>query len=82
MNNKEFDLYMPEVDKILTEALHEDVGSGDITTRSTVAPEKRAHGRYIAKESGVLCGLFICERVARRRRCEIHSFVLRRGFCK
>lgn len=63
MNNKEFDLYMPEVDKILTGALQEDVGSGDITTRSTVAPEKRAHGRYIAKESGVLCGLFICERV-------------------
>ncbi len=61
--NNEFDLYMPEVDDILTRALKEDVGSGDITTRSTVSAGKKAHGRYIAKECGVVCGLFICERV-------------------
>lgn len=63
MKNNEFDLYMPEVDDILTRALKEDVGSGDITTRSTVPADRRAHGKYIAKESGVVCGLFICDRV-------------------
>ncbi len=63
MKNNEFDLYMPEVDDILSRALKEDVGYGDITTRSTVPADRRAHGRYIAKESGVVCGLFICERV-------------------
>jgi len=63
MRNNEFDLYMPEVDDILSRALKEDVGYGDITTRSTVACDKQAHGRYIAKESGIVCGLFICERV-------------------
>lgn len=63
MKNNEFDLYMPEVDDILSRALKEDVGYGDITTRSTVPADRRAHGRYIAKESGIVCGLFICERV-------------------
>lgn len=63
MKNNEFDLYMPEVDDILSRALKEDVGCGDITTRSTVPADRRAHGRYIAKESGVVCGLFICNRV-------------------
>ncbi|MGN1094790.1 MAG: carboxylating nicotinate-nucleotide diphosphorylase [Eubacteriales bacterium] len=59
----ELDLYMPEVDEILVRALKEDIGSGDITTNSTVPGDATAHGRYIAKESGIICGLFICERV-------------------
>lgn len=63
MKNNEFDLYLPEVDDILIRALKEDVGSGDITTRSTVPADRIAHGRYVAKESGVICGLFICQRV-------------------
>lgn len=51
------------LDKILLNALEEDLGNGDITTLSVIPPENSAHGRYIAKESGVLCGIGIAKRV-------------------
>jgi len=51
------------LDKVLHNALEEDVGSGDITTISTIPEGTSAFGRYIAKESGILCGIDICERV-------------------
>ena len=51
-----------EVERILKSALAEDVGSGDVTSLSTVPPGRTISGRYIAKEDGVLCGL---EAVAR-----------------
>lgn len=63
MENRKLDIYMPDVDEIIIRALKEDVGNGDVTTRSTVSADKEAYGRYIAKESGIICGLFICERV-------------------
>jgi nicotinate-nucleotide pyrophosphorylase (carboxylating) len=51
------------LDKILLNALEEDLGNGDITTLSVIPPENNAHGRYIAKESGVLCGIGVAKRV-------------------
>ncbi len=51
------------LDKILLNALEEDLGNGDITTLSVIPPENTAKGRYIAKESGVLCGIGIASRV-------------------
>ena len=51
------------LDKILLNALEEDLGNGDITTLSVIPPENVAHGRYIAKESGILCGVGIAARV-------------------
>lgn len=53
----------PDVDRILRAALAEDIGSGDVTSCATVAPERNIAGRYIAKENGVLCGLGIVARV-------------------
>ena len=50
------------VDRILQGALAEDIGTGDITTLSTVPPERTISGRYIAKEDGVLCGLELVAR--------------------
>lgn len=50
-------------DEVIKTALREDIGSGDITTVSTVAPHTVAHGKFIAKEGGVICGLPILERV-------------------
>lgn len=38
-------------------ALAEDIGSGDATTTAVVDPSRRAVGRVIAKESGVLSGV-------------------------
>ncbi len=56
-------LDMRSVDKVIHMALEEDLGAGDITTMSTVPEDRRIHGRYIAKEAGVICGLPIAERV-------------------
>jgi len=51
------------LDKILLNALDEDLGNGDITTLSVIPESRVANGRYIAKESGVLCGIDIAARV-------------------
>jgi nicotinate-nucleotide pyrophosphorylase (carboxylating) len=51
------------VDPLIETALAEDIGSGDITTICTVPEGRCVHGNYIAKESGVICGLAVVERV-------------------
>ena len=51
------------IDEIILNALREDIGTGDITTLSTIPPDKLARGRFIAKEAGVICGLEVCGRV-------------------
>ncbi len=56
-------LNLKQLDAFLENALREDMGTGDITTLSTIEPDARAHGRYIAKESGVVCGLEVAKRV-------------------
>jgi nicotinate-nucleotide pyrophosphorylase (carboxylating) len=43
--------------------LNEDIGRGDITTQSTVMRSQSAKGRFIAKESMVVCGLEAAEAV-------------------
>ena len=54
------------VDELIKRALAEDIGTGDITTMATIAPDKRISGALIAKESGVICGLPIARRVFSR----------------
>ncbi len=44
-------------------AFAEDVGTGDITTQATVPEGTTVSGRFIAKESGVLCGLNVAKAV-------------------
>jgi nicotinate-nucleotide pyrophosphorylase (carboxylating) len=43
--------------------LAEDIGRGDITTTATVPVDTRGYGRFLAKESLVLCGLDVAEAV-------------------
>lgn len=43
--------------------LAEDIGRGDITTSSTVPPDVRGSGRFLAKEDLVICGLEVAEAV-------------------
>ncbi|HPJ72988.1 MAG TPA: carboxylating nicotinate-nucleotide diphosphorylase, partial [bacterium] len=38
-------------------ALAEDVGPGDLTTISTVSPQQRGRGIFVAKQPGILCGI-------------------------
>lgn len=56
-------LYGHMLDTLILNALSEDVGTGDITTESTIPEDRVAHGKYRAKESGVLCGIGVAERV-------------------
>lgn len=56
-------LYMSQSDKLIADALAEDLGTGDITTLSVIEPGRTAKGKYKAKEAGILCGIDICERV-------------------
>lgn len=51
------------LDPFLQRALEEDIGTGDITTLSTIEEHRIAHGRYIAKGSGILCGIEVAQRV-------------------
>lgn len=51
------------IDEIIKNALKEDIGTGDITTLSSIPEDKAIKGRFIAKESGVLCGIDIVKRV-------------------
>ncbi len=43
--------------------LAEDIGRGDLTTSSTVDPEVRGLGRFLAKEYLVVCGIEVAEAV-------------------
>ena len=58
-------MYLNDImlDKLIMNARSEDVGTGDITTESTIPETARAHGLYKAKESGVLCGIGVAARV-------------------
>ena len=67
--------YENSIDEIIRRALLEDVGTGDVTTLSTVEPDRIAHGKYIAKENGVLCGMDIVRRVFRSTDMDIRLTV-------
>ncbi|HEV3096298.1 MAG TPA: carboxylating nicotinate-nucleotide diphosphorylase [Candidatus Dormibacteraeota bacterium] len=54
---------MSAVDKLIKEALAEDVGDGDLTTQSLFPGKVKARGKLIANEDGVLAGLPIFKRV-------------------
>lgn len=53
----------PLVTQVIAMSLNEDVGTGDITTESTIPAEKTAFGKFIAKEDMVICGLEVAELV-------------------
>lgn len=51
------------MDDIIRRALTEDIGTGDITTLSTIPADKQTAAVLIAKEDGVICGLPVFVRV-------------------
>jgi nicotinate-nucleotide pyrophosphorylase (carboxylating) len=60
------DYFLPDfslIDPIIRRALAEDIGQGDVTTRSVVSAGTQASARLIAKECGRLCGLPVFGRV-------------------
>ncbi len=45
------------VSRLAKIALQEDIGTGDITTISTIPATKKMKGKFIAKQAGVICGI-------------------------
>ena len=51
------------IDKLIKNALEEDLGWGDVTTDSTIPETAVIKGNFIAKSEGVVCGIEVCRRV-------------------
>jgi len=62
-----FDTKHPEVLRSLRNALEEDIGTGDVTTRSTIAEGARAVGRYFVREPLTLAGVELLEPIYQLR---------------
>jgi nicotinate-nucleotide pyrophosphorylase (carboxylating) len=52
--------------EIVRMALREDIGTGDVTTLSTVTADRQAVGRMVAKADGIVAGLPVVEEVFRQ----------------
>jgi nicotinate-nucleotide pyrophosphorylase (carboxylating) len=55
------ELELIQVKKIVENAIAEDVGAGDITTRLTIPEGVTASGVILAKEAGILAGMQVAE---------------------
>ena len=51
------------IDKIIRNALAEDIGTGDITTSAVLNSKRKTSGKILIKEAGVLAGIDIAEKV-------------------
>lgn len=49
----------PEIIEIIERALHEDIGSGDITSNLLIEQTQQGTMNFVAREEMVACGLFI-----------------------
>ncbi len=49
----------PAVRNLIRVALREDIGRGDITTRLCIPEEARCRGKMVARENGVVAGLWL-----------------------
>ncbi|HEY6990260.1 MAG TPA: carboxylating nicotinate-nucleotide diphosphorylase [Bryobacteraceae bacterium] len=52
-----FDVSHPEVHSVVAQALAEDIGPGDVTSRFTIPPDLPARGIFLAKQDLVLAGV-------------------------
>lgn len=51
------------MDRLIKEALEEDIGNEDVTTNAVMPEYKRGRVKLICKQDGVICGLSVFERV-------------------
>ena len=52
-----------QIDKVVLNALEEDMPYGDVTTDNLISLEDRSKARFIAKADGVLAGMTVMKRV-------------------
>lgn len=53
----------PETDRIIRQALTEDVGPGDYTSLSTISPTAQARAHCLIKDTGILAGVPLAFRI-------------------
>jgi nicotinate-nucleotide pyrophosphorylase (carboxylating) len=53
----------PQIERLIRDALDEDIGAGDLATMATISPESRGTGLFRAKKDGVVAGLVLLGRI-------------------
>ncbi|CAF3466566.1 unnamed protein product [Rotaria sp. Silwood2] len=65
-----------ELDKFISDALHEDVRKGDYSSLASIDKDAQGKARLLVKDNGILCGLEVAEavfaKVDSNLRTEIH----------
>ena len=64
--------FPPEVLALIQNALREDIGSGDATSNSIIAPDEELVAVLLAKQEGVIAGLDVFETTCRMVDVRIH----------
>jgi nicotinate-nucleotide pyrophosphorylase (carboxylating) len=66
-----------DLDSTIDRWFREDIGAGDHTTLSTIPGDAEGSAKLLVKETGVLAGLRVAERIFRRfdRHIRIHTFM-------
>jgi len=54
------------LDRLIAQALAEDLGPGDVTTEALIDPKLRGRGELIARERGILAGMPVVRRLLRK----------------
>jgi nicotinate-nucleotide pyrophosphorylase (carboxylating) len=53
----------PQIERLIRDALDEDIGAGDLATMATIAADARGTGLFRAKKDGVVAGLVLLDRI-------------------
>jgi len=53
----------PQIERLIRDALDEDIGAGDLATMATISVDSRGKGLFRAKKDGVVAGLVLLERI-------------------
>lgn len=70
-------LVSPQIERLIRDALDEDIGAGDLATMATIAADAQGKGLFRAKKDGVVAGLVLLERIFYfiDPKVQIHHFV-------
>ena len=53
----------PQIERLIRDALDEDIGAGDLATMATISADARGKGLFRTKKDGVVAGLVLLDRI-------------------
>ena len=56
-------LVSPQIERLIRDALDEDIGAGDLATMATISAQCHGKGLFRAKKDGVVAGLVLLDRI-------------------